>query len=104
DDVDLVDVAPRDRGEQLDALGVLEREALEDAADNGAVALRARLPGAGAVVGDAGGNVTGLGEHRIVRVDERPQLRGGSCELEEVVDGMRPSGERPHAAAFVQQP
>src|SRR5205823_3873820 len=70
DDVDLARRGTRNGCEQLDRLRVLEREALEDAADDGARLIGFGLAGIGAERADARRHLARLDEGRIVRLDE----------------------------------
>ena len=62
-----------DRGEYVDRLGVLEREALEDAADDRAGLDRFGLPRVSAERAHARRHVPLIRERGVVRLDQRPQ-------------------------------
>src|SRR5262249_33006732 len=104
DDMDRLELAAGDAPETVDGLRMLQREALEDAADDGTVVGGHRLPRPFAGLDDAGRYVAGLGEGRIVGIDERAQRLGQLREPNEVVDRIVAAGERPDPGALVQQP
>jgi hypothetical protein len=104
DDVELRRRRAGDRREQADDLGVLEREALEDAArDRGDVA-GLRLPRRGAEVDDALRHVARGGEGRVVGVDERAERLGALRRRDELVEGEVATGGGPAPAALVEEP
>ena len=84
---------------------VLQREALEDAADDRAGLVRLGLAGrARRTRAIRAGMSPGVANARVVRVDERPQRRRVLRERDELVEGVVAALERPGAPALVQEP
>src|SRR6266540_2089757 len=104
DDVDLRRDLARRGAEQLDRLPVLEREALEHAADDLARLLRRLLARARAGLADPPRHVPGRQEDGVIRVHERAPRgrRLGERDQLRVLEGL--AVVRPRPPALVQEP
>ena len=104
DDVDLRGFRAGDRRKRLDRLGVLQRQALEDAARGRACVGRRRLARRGAIRPDSRGHVPWLGERGVVWVEERGERGCVPRQRDELVEGVVGALARPGAPTFVEQP
>ncbi len=102
-----MDGADRASG-QLDCLAqcvtVRQRQALQDAADDGALVLGQMLADAGAVLGEAGRQVAGGEELGGAGVDECRERSGGGGAFEQVGQVVALATGAPGAPALAEQP